>query len=46
MEAKVRCSATYISKVETGNRTPGLIVLASIARALGTTVGELLGEKR
>ncbi|HHW32481.1 MAG TPA: helix-turn-helix transcriptional regulator [Clostridiaceae bacterium] len=34
----------YLSQIENGKRSPSLDVLQSIAKALNTTVSELLGE--
>ncbi|MEV4432417.1 XRE family transcriptional regulator [Streptomyces sp. NPDC049585] len=42
--ARVGLSPAHLSRLETGQRTPSLPVLLSLARAYGTTVSDLLGE--
>lgn len=41
---RVGSIAQYISKVETGTKTPSLEMLVLIANALDTTANDLLGE--
>ena len=37
-------SRTFVSSIETGKASPTIAVAAAVAHALGTTVGQLLGE--
>ena len=36
----------FLSEVETGTKSPSLLTAAKLARALGCTIDELLGEKK
>lgn len=42
---KVGITQAFLSEVETGNKSPSLLTAAKLARALGCTIDELLGEK-
>ena len=37
---------SFLSEVETGTKSPSLLTAAKLARALGCTIDELLGEKK
>jgi ATP/maltotriose-dependent transcriptional regulator MalT len=39
------CSASYLSRVEAGDRVPSMAILARLAAELGTTVESLLGRR-
>jgi transcriptional regulator with XRE-family HTH domain len=41
---RLQVSASFISQIETNKAYPSLVTLKSIADALGTTVGSLIGE--
>jgi len=41
---KLRLSASFLSQVESGKASPSLSTLKSIADALSTTIGNLIGE--
>ena len=42
---KVGITQAFLSEVETGTKSPSLLTAAKLARALGCTIDELLGEK-
>lgn len=41
---KVGITQAFLSEVETGTKSPSLLTAAKLARALGCTIDELLGE--
>ena len=43
---KVGITQAFLSEVETGTKSPSLLTAAKLARALGCTIDELLGEKK
>jgi len=44
LSTEVNVSASFLSQIETGKASPSLVTLKSIADALSTTVGNLIGE--
>lgn len=42
---QIRCSSHFVSGIERGVDSPSLITLEALARALGTTVGDLTREE-
>jgi transcriptional regulator with XRE-family HTH domain len=45
LAALTNIGASYISRIEAGENTPGLKTLGRIAKALGTTPSKLLEER-
>ena len=43
---KVGITQAFLSEVETGTKSPSLLTAAKLARALGCTIDELLGETK
>lgn len=43
---KVKCNPSMIAQIETGRRIPSLILAVDIAKALDTTVSDLLEERK
>lgn len=42
---KVGITQAFLSEVETGTKSPSLLTAAKLARALGCTIDELLGDE-
>jgi transcriptional regulator with XRE-family HTH domain len=42
---RIRCSSHFVSGIERGVDSPSLLTLEALARALGTSVGELTREE-
>jgi transcriptional regulator with XRE-family HTH domain len=45
LAAKAEVSVSYVSELESGETSPGLDLVARLAKGLGTTLGELLPDE-